>query len=137
MSQHTGSKYHKTIADVRNMTNKILVDVYSVIRAFRVDDPAAAHAVKKLLMPGQRGKGSEVEDYVGAADACIEAARAAEAQGDPRMTRVEVTMRLRRLEKVEEMHSILVDLIHAPEEKPFIEERIKAILETTMVPMPF
>lgn len=31
------------------------VDVYDILVAFNVTNPAIAHAVKKLLMPGQRG----------------------------------------------------------------------------------
>ena len=37
-------------------------DVYSVLVAFGVKCPAIQHAVKKLLMPGQRGLKSEVSD---------------------------------------------------------------------------
>lgn len=37
-------------------------DVYSVLEAFGVTCPAVQHAVKKLLMPGQRGSKSEIQD---------------------------------------------------------------------------
>ena len=37
-------------------------DVYSVLAAFEVDCPARQHAIKKLLMPGQRGAKSTVQD---------------------------------------------------------------------------
>jgi len=37
-------------------------DVYSVLAAFEVDCPARQHAIKKLLMPGQRGAKSEIQD---------------------------------------------------------------------------
>ena len=37
-------------------------DVYSVLEAFDVTCSARGHAVKKLLMPGQRGAKSEVQD---------------------------------------------------------------------------
>ena len=37
-------------------------DVYSVLAAFEVDCPARQHAIKKLLMPGQRGAKGEVQD---------------------------------------------------------------------------
>lgn len=49
------SKYHKTI---RNET----VDVYDVLVAFNVTCPATAHAIKKLLMPGQRGNKTRAQD---------------------------------------------------------------------------
>ena len=32
-----------------------VVDVYAVLKAFGVTCPATQHAIKKLLMPGQRG----------------------------------------------------------------------------------
>lgn len=38
------------------------VDVYDVLRAFDVRCPAVQHAVKKLLMPGQRGTKDRVTD---------------------------------------------------------------------------
>lgn len=47
------SPYHKNIR--RNAEG--LSDVYDVLRAFEVTDPAVAHAVKKLLAPGKRNGG--------------------------------------------------------------------------------
>ena len=32
-----------------------VVDVYDVLMAFNVTNPATQHAIKKLLMPGNRG----------------------------------------------------------------------------------
>ena len=49
------SRYHKTI---RTET----VDVYDVLIAFGVTCPATQHAIKKLLMPGQRGAKTLVQD---------------------------------------------------------------------------
>jgi hypothetical protein len=37
-------------------------DVYRVLRAFGVTCPAVQHAVKKLLMPGQRGAKDKLQD---------------------------------------------------------------------------
>ena len=34
---------------------EVVIDVYDVLDAFDVTNPAAAHAVKKLLCPGTRG----------------------------------------------------------------------------------
>lgn len=34
--------------------------MYDVLRAFNVTDPAIAHAVKKLLAPGQRNGGKSM-----------------------------------------------------------------------------
>lgn len=41
------SKYSKRIG-------KEIVDVYDVLMAFSVTNPATQHAIKKLLMPGNR-----------------------------------------------------------------------------------
>lgn len=49
------SKYHVKI-------NGDWADVYDVLHAFGVTNPATAHAVKKLLKPGQRGHKSELQD---------------------------------------------------------------------------
>ncbi|UCW44476.1 hypothetical protein [Pseudomonas phage PPAT] len=38
------------------------VDVYWVLRLFRVNDPCIQHAIKKLLVPGKRGVKSEHKD---------------------------------------------------------------------------
>ena len=54
------SKYHRTI---RSET----VDVYDVLHAFNVTNPAIQHAVKKLLMPGSRGHKSKTQDLMEAA----------------------------------------------------------------------
>jgi len=49
-------KFHSTCG------GEFLADVYSVLVAFGVTCPARAHAIKKLLMPGQRGAKSTVQD---------------------------------------------------------------------------
>lgn len=59
-------------------------DVYAVLKAFAVTCPARAHAVKKLLCAGLRGKGSQVQDLVEARDAvsrAVEMQRADEPGG--------------------------------------------------------
>ena len=38
------------------------IDVYNVLKAFKVTDPAIQHAVKKLLKPGQRGVKTKEQD---------------------------------------------------------------------------
>ncbi len=50
------SKYHREIKP------GVWIDVYSVLVAFGVTNPADAHAIKKLLMPGQRGAKSAIQD---------------------------------------------------------------------------
>lgn len=50
------SKYHKEIKP------NVYVDVYDVLLAFRVENPAVQHAIKKLLAPGKRGVKSTITD---------------------------------------------------------------------------
>ena len=49
-----GAKYKKIIRD-RTTGDTIKGDVYDVLEAFNVTCPAMQHAIKKLLMPGERG----------------------------------------------------------------------------------
>ena len=74
IDQHEGSKYLRDIRPCKTIhlggpdkqqPPLFQVDVYAVLEAFKVTCPAVAHAVKKLLACGQRGKGSAVEDLVG------------------------------------------------------------------------
>lgn len=39
----------------REIKPGVLIDVYDVLQAFGVTNPADAHAIKKLLMASQRG----------------------------------------------------------------------------------
>lgn len=50
------SKYHVEIR------KGVLVDVYDVLTAFSLTNPAQAHAVKKMLKPGQRGHKDVITD---------------------------------------------------------------------------
>jgi len=54
------SKYEKEFISMDGRA--FYADVYRVLQAFGVTCPAVQHAVKKLLMPGQRGDKSEVQD---------------------------------------------------------------------------
>jgi len=38
------------------------IDVYDVLTAWNVTNPAIQHAIKKLLQPGQRGHKTKAED---------------------------------------------------------------------------
>ena len=49
------SKYSRRIG-------KEVVDVYDVLMAFNVTNPATQHAIKKLLMPGNRGNKDKLTD---------------------------------------------------------------------------
>lgn len=62
----TGSKYRK---EIKGQFEDGRIDVYSVLATFEVTDPGLQHAIKKLLMPGQRGKNTFEKDLVEAIDA--------------------------------------------------------------------
>ena len=49
------SKYSRRIG-------KEVIDVYDVLMAFNVTNPATQHAIKKLLMPGTRGHKDTLTD---------------------------------------------------------------------------
>ena len=40
----------------------VFIDVYDVLKAFYVRNPATAHAIKKLLAAGQRGHKDIIQD---------------------------------------------------------------------------
>jgi hypothetical protein len=62
---HSGNKYLRKIP-----TNEIgLSDIYDVLHAYDVKSHPRAHAIKKLLCAGIRGKGSELQDISEAIDA--------------------------------------------------------------------
>jgi len=50
------SKYH------REIKSGVFVDVYDVLLAFGVTNPAMQHALKKMLAPGQRGVKDTIQD---------------------------------------------------------------------------
>jgi hypothetical protein len=60
------AKYHRKIKTDQcpacHVVINVEVDVYDVLSAFEVNNPAVAHAVKKLLAPGKRGFKSTIED---------------------------------------------------------------------------
>jgi hypothetical protein len=62
--------YHKEFKPELTVKNKyqvnckgISIDVYDVLKAFNVQNPAIQHAIKKLLKGGERGIKSKVQDY--------------------------------------------------------------------------
>lgn len=65
ITAHEGNKYLRTIRPAVDIANPIRVDVYAVLEAFGVTCPARAHAIKKLLCAGIRGKGNELDDLKG------------------------------------------------------------------------
>ena len=56
-----GNKYHREIFDINGNEN-ITVDVYSVLAAFEVTNPALQHLIKKALCAGLRGHKTELTD---------------------------------------------------------------------------
>ena len=60
-----GSKYKRILRQTLPEGHAgafVVVDVYDVLRAWDVRDPAIQHAIKKLLQPGQRGSKSAAQD---------------------------------------------------------------------------
>jgi hypothetical protein len=49
------------------------IDVYDVLKAFNVQNPAIQHAIKKLLKGGERGVKSKVQDYTEAIESITRA----------------------------------------------------------------
>ncbi len=96
IKQHEGSKYLKRISspverDENDRPSVIHVDVYAVLEAFAVTCPAIAHCLKKLLMPGQRGKGNIQADLKGAMAALNRAIELQDIrEGNPQEHRVKV-----------------------------------------------
>ena len=70
MSNFSGNKYHRKLLGICG--EEVVTDVYRVCTAFDIRPAAVAHAIKKLLCAGIRGKGSEVQDLEEARD-CITA----------------------------------------------------------------
>lgn len=66
--EHEGKKYLRKMlsADGNHPVGGINVDVYEVLAAFDVTSQPIGHAIKKLLACGQRGKGSRLDDLIGA-----------------------------------------------------------------------
>lgn len=55
MGEPVTNKYQRTVPTTT-------IDVYDVLTAFNVTCPATAHAIKKLLMAGERGHKDKVQD---------------------------------------------------------------------------
>lgn len=68
-SNPAGAKYRRTIRDCLGGNDSCTVDVYCVLQAFAVTNPALQHAAKKVLCAGIRGKGSFRQDVTEAIEA--------------------------------------------------------------------
>lgn len=60
------SKYNRTIKGVT-------VDVYDVLQAFNVTNPALQHLIKKALCAGLRGHKDRMQDLIETRDSAIRA----------------------------------------------------------------
>ncbi len=76
------NKYNRTIYSSILKGAGIMVDVYAVLNAFDVRCPARQHAIKKLLLAGQRGKGDELQDLTEAGEAVTRAIQMCEQTED-------------------------------------------------------
>lgn len=78
----SGNKYHRTIYQLDKYNamehDSIVVDVYSVLRAFNVTDPGLQQGIKKMLCAGIRGKATTLQDLKEARDALDRAIEDAE-----------------------------------------------------------
>lgn len=66
-----GRKHNHYFKDIEGLTE---LDVYRMCDLFRVNDPSGAtqHALKKLLLPGERGAGKDrLRDYKEAIDTLV------------------------------------------------------------------
>tara|TARA_R110002167_G_scaffold45515_1_gene136703 strand:+ start:3740 stop:4267 length:528 start_codon:yes stop_codon:yes gene_type:complete len=74
------SRKIKTIV-VDGIDHDIYVDVYDVLAAFKTDNSAVDHAVKKELAPGVRGVKSRIQDFMEARDSLNRAIEIEKAKG--------------------------------------------------------
>ena len=72
MARQVAPKASKYLREVKP---GVMIDVYDVLQAWRVDNPALQHLIKKALQAGQRGHKSRDEDL---ADIVASAVRARE-----------------------------------------------------------
>lgn len=83
------SKYTRTITQTIHGNDRglqIFVDVYDVLRAFEVSDPAIQHAVKKLLCTGIRGhkdRKQDLQEAVQAIERALDVIKAEEVCEEP------------------------------------------------------
>ena len=58
----TGEHYDKPLSKYHVLIKGQRVDVYDILTAYSVTNPADAHAIKKMLCPGQRGAKDGIQD---------------------------------------------------------------------------
>jgi hypothetical protein len=67
MAATTDNKYHREIKP------HVYIDMYDVLKAFRVTCPALQHLIKKALAAGERGHKSKLQDLDDIIDSAIRA----------------------------------------------------------------
>ena len=67
MSELKHTHYYK------NVTRYDQIDIYRVLELFGVESPSIGHAIKKLLMAGDRGNKGYFQDLMEAQDSIIRA----------------------------------------------------------------
>ena len=60
--EHLRGHDQRQINKYKREINGTSIDVYDVLKAFNVTNPATAHAVKKLLASGKRGYKDVIQD---------------------------------------------------------------------------
>lgn len=68
-------KYNRTIKGVS-------IDIYDILHAFEVTNPALQHLIKKALCPGQRGHKDRIQDLMEVRDSAIRAIELEEKNAD-------------------------------------------------------
>jgi len=58
----TGEHYDEPASKYHVLINGKLTDVYDILVAYRITNPADQHALKKMLKPGQRGSKDGIQD---------------------------------------------------------------------------
>ena len=74
----TGEHYDKPLSKYHMQIKGQWVDVYDILSAYGVTNPADAHAIKKMLCPGQRGVKGGIQDRQ---EAIVSLQRAIELEG--------------------------------------------------------
>lgn len=69
-----------SIEAITPASNEVIIDVYDVLRVYDVRCGARQHAIKKILMAGQRGVKDAVQDLQEARDAIDRAIQITEAK---------------------------------------------------------
>ena len=74
----TGEHYESPASKYHVQIKGQWVDVYDILAAYNVTNPADAHAIKKMLCPGQRGAKDGIQDRQ---EAIVSLQRAIELEG--------------------------------------------------------